>query len=131
MQLPIAIHKDPDSVYGVSVPDVPGCFSYGETLDEAVVNAKEAVLGHLQTLLEDGEDVALNASSLDDLVAKDEYHGVVWVMLDIDLSALDSKPERVNISLPRFVLRRIDAFAKQNNETRSGFLVRAALAAMH
>jgi metal-responsive CopG/Arc/MetJ family transcriptional regulator len=52
-------------------------------------------------------------------------------MLDIDLSALDSKPERVNISLPRFVLRRIDAFAKQNNETRSGFLVRAALAAMH
>ena len=131
MQLPIAIHKDPDSVYGVSVPDVPGCFSYGETLDEAVVNAKEAVLGHLQTLLEDGEDVALNASSLDDLVAKDEDHGAVWVMLDIDLSALDSKPERVNISLPRFVLRRIDAFAKQNNETRSGFLVRAALAAMH
>jgi predicted RNase H-like HicB family nuclease len=131
MQLPIAIHKDPDSVYGVSVPDVPGCFSYGETLDEAVVNAKEAVLGHLQTLLEDGEDVALNASSLDDLVARDEYHGAVWVMLDIDLSALDSKPERVNISLPRFVLRRIDAFAKQNNETRSGFLVRAALAAMH
>lgn len=131
MQLPIAIHKDPESVYGVTVPDVPGCFSCGETLDEAVANAKEAVLGHLETLLEDGEDVALKASSLEDLVAKDEYRGAVWVMLDIDLSALDSKPERVNISLPRLVLRRIDAFAKQNNETRSGFLVRAALAAMH
>lgn len=131
MQLPIAIHKDPDSVYGVTVPDVPGCFSFGETLDEAVVNTKEAVLGHLETLLEDGEDVALGASTLEDLVAKEEYRGAVWVMLDIDLSALDSKPERVNISLPRFVLRRIDEFAKQHKETRSGFLVRAALAAMN
>lgn len=94
MQLPIAIHKDSDSVYGVTVPDIPGCVSYGETLAEAVVNAKEAVLGHLQTLLEDGDDVALNASSLDDLVAEDEYHGAVWGLLGVDLSALDSNARK-------------------------------------
>lgn len=131
MQLPIAIHKDPHSAYGVTVPDVPGCFSFGDTLDEAVKNTKEAVLGHLEMLLEEGDDVALEASTLEDLVAKEEYQGAVWVMLDIDLSALDSKPERVNISLPKFVLRRIDDYAKAHKETRSGFLVRAALAAMH
>ena len=131
MQLPIAIHKDPGSVYGVGVPDVPGCFSSGETLDEAVKNAREAVIAHLETLLEDGEDLALNASTLEDLATKEEYKGAIWVMLDIDLTALDSRPERVNISLPRFVLKRIDEFAKNNKETRSGFLVRAALAAMH
>lgn len=131
MQLPIAIHKDPNSAYGVTVPDVPGCFSFGDTLDEAVKNTKEAVLGHLEMLLEEGDDVALEASTLEDLVAKEEYQGAVWVMLDIDLSALDSKPERVNISLPKFVLRRIDDYAKAHKETRSGFLVRAALAAMH
>ncbi len=131
MQLPIAVHKGPESVYGVTVPDVPGCFSCGDTLDEAVKNAKEAVLGHLEILLEDGEHVALEPSSLEDLVGKEEYQGAVWVMVDIDLSALDAKPERVNISLPRFVLHKIDSFAKANHETRSGFLVRAALAAMH
>ncbi|MBS0353020.1 MAG: type II toxin-antitoxin system HicB family antitoxin, partial [Proteobacteria bacterium] len=123
--------KDPNSAYGVTVPDVPGCFSFGDTLDEAVKNTKEAVLGHLEILLEEGDEVALEPSTLEDLVAKEEYQGAVWVMLDIDLSALDSKPERVNISLPKFVLRRIDDYAKANKETRSGFLVRAALAAMH
>lgn len=37
------VHKDPDSCYGVQFPDVPGVFSAGDTADEAVVNASEAI----------------------------------------------------------------------------------------
>ncbi|MBN0609850.1 type II toxin-antitoxin system HicB family antitoxin, partial [Pseudomonas aeruginosa] len=29
MKFPVVLHKDPDSDYGVTVPDVPGCFSAG------------------------------------------------------------------------------------------------------
>ena len=44
MQLPIVIHTDEDSDYAVTVPDLPGCFSGGETLVEAIQAAGEAVL---------------------------------------------------------------------------------------
>jgi antitoxin HicB len=37
------IHKDPDSCYGVSFPDVPGVFTAGNTLDEAMQKAAEVL----------------------------------------------------------------------------------------
>jgi predicted RNase H-like HicB family nuclease len=37
------VHKDPESCYGVQFPDVPGAFSAGDTIDEAVANAAEAI----------------------------------------------------------------------------------------
>jgi predicted RNase H-like HicB family nuclease len=40
------IHKDPDSDYGVSFPDLPGCVSAGSTLDEAIALAHEALALH-------------------------------------------------------------------------------------
>ena len=53
MRYPIAIQKDEDSCYGVTVPDIPGCFSAGESLDEAIKNAHEAISAHLEILAED------------------------------------------------------------------------------
>jgi len=43
MHYPIVIHKDPDSDYGIIVPDIPGCFSSGSTYEEAL-NLGERVL---------------------------------------------------------------------------------------
>lgn len=51
------IHKDPDSVYGVSFPDMPRCFSAGDTIDEAVRNGVEALSGHVRILEADGDPV--------------------------------------------------------------------------
>ena len=53
MLFPLAIHKEKNSCYGVTVPDLKGCFSAGDTLDEAVTNASEAIKGHLELLIED------------------------------------------------------------------------------
>ena len=39
------------------VPDLPGCFSAGDTLDEAYVMAKEAVEGWLECAIDDGEAI--------------------------------------------------------------------------
>ncbi len=46
MRYPIVIHKDEGSCYGVTVPDLPGCFSAGYTLDETFEMAREAIEGH-------------------------------------------------------------------------------------
>ncbi|SAK41264.1 hypothetical protein AWB82_00290 [Caballeronia glebae] len=130
MEFPIAIHKDDGSVYGVTVPDIPGVHSWGDTIDEAMRNAKEAIVGHVSTLIELGEEVGLSCSFVEDLAGKSEYAGAVWALVDVDLSRLDSKPERINVSLPRFVLHKIDAYVESRHETRSGFLARAALEVM-
>ena len=51
------IHKDPNSVYGVSFPDMPGCISAGSTIGQAVRNAVEALSGHVSMLEADGDPV--------------------------------------------------------------------------
>lgn len=130
MEFPIAIHKDDGSVFGVTVPDIPGCHSWGDTISQSITNAKDAIYSHIETLLELGEQADFVASSVDDLVTREEYAGAVWAVVEVDLAALDPKPERVNISLPRFVLRRIDEYTKTHHETRSGFLARAAMHAL-
>lgn len=57
MRYLIIIHKDSESDYGVTVPDLPGCFSAGSSFDEALINAKEAIECHIEGLLLDNEEV--------------------------------------------------------------------------
>lgn len=127
MQLPIAIHKESHSVYGVTVPDVVGCYSWGDTIEAAILNAKEAVVSHLETKLEMGDKINISASAIEELRQHEEFAGATWGVVDVDFSLLDPKPERVNISLPRFILHRIDEYVKEQHETRSGFLARVAM----
>jgi antitoxin HicB len=39
----IVLEEEKDGGYSASVPALPGCFSQGDTLDEAIKNAKEAI----------------------------------------------------------------------------------------
>ena len=130
MEFPIAIHKDKDSDYGVIVPDIPGCHSWGETIEHAIHNTREAIESHVALLIECGEEIDLSATSVEVLRRREEYAEAVWALVDVDPAKFDTKPERVNISLPRFVLKKIDAFASKHQESRSGFLARVALDAI-
>ncbi|KIG04246.1 type II toxin-antitoxin system HicB family antitoxin [Caballeronia concitans] len=130
MEFAIAIHKDPESCYGVTVPNVPGVFSAGDTIEEALRNAKEAIVCHVQAIIEEGDKVIIDSTSIEELVANPDYADAIWAFVEVDLSKLDSKPERINISLPRFVLHKIDSYVEARHETRSGFLARAALEAI-
>lgn len=130
MRYPIAIESgDAGHAYGVVVPDLPGCFSAGETLDEALTNAQEAILLHIEGLLDHGKSVP-KASDIDRLRRKREYRNWTWAIVDVDMSQLGDKAARINITLPQRILRAVDAHARQHGETRSGFLARAALDAM-
>lgn len=115
--------------YGVVVPDLTGCFSAGDTLEEALVNAQEAILLHLEGLLDDGHAIP-KSTDLETLKIKRIYRGWTWAVVDVDLSELGDKAARINITLPRRVLRAVDVHARRSGETRSGFLARAAIDAM-
>lgn len=125
MNYPIVIHKDPDSDYGVTVPDLPGCFSAGSTLDEAMVMAREAIELHIEALLEDGSPVP--PSSDVDVVRgqAEDPDDAIFAIVSIDLGKLPMKAQRINITMPERVLAMVDRFAERAGETRSGLLVKA------
>ena len=124
MELPIAIHKEPTSTYGAIVPDVPGCFSWGDTVEDAIRNVREAVYAHVEAMASEGLPIDVKPSRIEQLSKDPEYAGAIWALADIDVAKLDMKPERINISIPRFVLKKIDDYTERRHESRSGFLAR-------
>ena len=64
MNYPVVLHKDRDSDYGVTVPDLPGCFSAGRSIDEALAMAKEAIELHIEGLIDEGLPVPRPAASI-------------------------------------------------------------------
>jgi len=127
MRYPIAIESgDETHAYGVVVPDLPGCFSAGDTLDEAIGNAKEAIELWMESVIEDGEPIP-EASSIAKHQANPEFASWIWAVVEVDLSKLSGKAKRVNITLPERVLTAIDQAATRFGDTRSGLLAKAAL----
>lgn len=129
MLYPIAIEPGDDvHAFGVVVPDIPGCFSAGDTLDEAIANAREAIELHLEGVAEDDADIPV-AGTVAQHQAKSEFAGWIWAVVDIDVTRYMGKAEKINITLPASLIRRIDDFVARHPEyrSRSGFLAQSAL----
>lgn len=58
----IAVIEKAENNYSAYLPDVPGCVSTGDTVDETLQNIKEALEFHLETLQEDGDTLPLTSS---------------------------------------------------------------------
>ncbi len=125
MRYPIAIEPGSDTTaWGVVVPDLPGCFSAGDTLEEAMVQAEDAITAWIEATMDAGDNIPA-PSSIDMLRANHpEFEGWLWALVKVDPAMLDETIERVNISLPRRVLHRLDVLARSAGETRSGFIAR-------
>jgi predicted RNase H-like HicB family nuclease len=121
------IHKEPESVYGVSFPDVPGCISAGDTIDEAVRNAVEALSGHIRLMEADGEAIPsprdFDAIMNDPDLVEDRKGAMTTV---IPLVRDRGSTTRVNVSFDLGLLEAIDAAASARGQTRSAFLASAA-----
>jgi predicted RNase H-like HicB family nuclease len=125
MIYPVVLHKESGSDYGVTVPDLPGCFSAGATLDEALAMAKEAIELHLEGLTEEGEIIP-EPQPIEHHRQKKEYRGGTWAVVAIDPAALRIHAKRVNITMPERVLDAVDRAAAAAHDTRSGLLTKAA-----
>ncbi|MDZ7615585.1 MAG: type II toxin-antitoxin system HicB family antitoxin [Patescibacteria group bacterium] len=127
MRYPVVVHKDPASDYGVTVPDLPGCFSAGRTFDEAMDAVVEAIECHLEGMLSDAEPVPA-PGTIEHHHANPDYGGGVWAVVTVDLARLSGKTRRVNITLPERVLTVMDRYARDHGETRSGLITHATIA---
>lgn len=115
------VHKEPGSAYGVSFPDLPGCFSAADDLDDVLPKACEA----LELWFEDAEETtprdfdAVSAEVAEELAA-----GAFLIAVPRVTNA--GRSVRVNLSLDRGMLEAIDAAASARKLTRSAFIAEAA-----
>ena len=125
MRFPVVLHTDDGVRYGVTVPDLAGCFSGGDTLDDALDSVREAIDSHAQLLLEDGlplpQPQALAAHK-----ANPDYADGIWAVVEVPVERFLGPAEKLNITLPRLLLARIDEYTAHHRLTRSGFLAQAA-----
>ena len=127
MRYPIAIEIGTETAaYGIVVPDLPGCFSAGDTIDEAVSAAEEAAAAWIDATLDAGGAVPA-PSSIEDVRSRPDYAGWAFGVITVNPAALDSTVERVNITLPRRILLRLDALARAAGESRSGYIAQLTM----
>lgn len=130
MKYPVIIHHDEGSAYGVTIPDIPGCFSAGESVDEALENTQVAIAGHLELLAEMGE-IAPAATDISNHQQNPDYANGIWAYVDIDITPFLGKSEKVNVTLPAFLIRKIDeAVSAGKGKNRSAFLADSAMRAL-
>lgn len=113
----------------VAFPDFPGCVSGGETVSTALEAGREALNFHIDAMAEDNEPIPSESSdaALSELIEEAESHGDFCRVAVIEADIPDREPARINISLPRYLLDRIDQYAEKHNRTRSAFLAESAM----
>jgi predicted RNase H-like HicB family nuclease len=120
------IHKDPDSAYGVSFPDLPGCYSAGDTLEETTHNAVDGLASFVRWLESDGDPVPRPRTPdaiLADTALAEDLEGATLMLIPLvrDLGSTT----RINVSLDLGLLEAVDFEARQRKQTRSAFIASA------
>ena len=87
------VHKDPESDYGVSFPDLPGCVTTGHTFEEAKELAAEALALHLEGLARSGNEIS-EPSSADAVVAHPDACDAIALLV------VEAFPEQAEIQVP-------------------------------
>ena len=124
MRFTLVIHEE-GGKFGVTVPDLPACFSAGDSFEEALEGAREAIDGHVELLIKGGLGLP-EFRTLDEHRANPDFAGAVWAVIEVPVERYFGPAEKINITVPSLTLKRIDEHAVQRGESRSGFLVRAA-----
>lgn len=120
--------------YSVYFPDVPNVAAGGDTVEEAIVNASEALALALKDIAERNADMPVPSplpKIKKQVKAERELDGLPYpeetLYQYIEAPDTDTTPVRVNISLPRNALAALDRKAEKAGTTRSGYIARIAL----
>lgn len=126
MRYPVMIEPGNETTsWSVIVPDLPGCYSAGDTLDEAMEAVEEAAAAWIDAALDAGREIPC-PSTVQAALGKGDFRGWIVGSVNIDPALLDDTIERVNITLPKRVLMRLDAKAREAGETRSSYIAHMA-----
>ncbi|MDH4207712.1 MAG: type II toxin-antitoxin system HicB family antitoxin [Anaerolineae bacterium] len=69
----ILLRQEPEGGYTVIVPSFPGCVTYGDTVEEAIEMAKEAIELYIESLKEHGEEIPTEEGTLEYTLMVEAY----------------------------------------------------------
>lgn len=122
----LALVDGKDGAWGVRIPDFPGCYGAGDTIDEAVQDATRALREFAADMVTDGEKIPDPRGILAIQKALSAAGETGGIMVYIPLLLDKSRSVRANISLDAGLLELIDDEAKRRGITRSAFIASAA-----
>lgn len=117
------VHKDSDSAFGISFPDLPSVFSASDVDDDLIANAIEAL-----RLWAEDEPLPV-PTSYEELMSRTEIRAELAkgaFLARIPFIEDDTRVVRANVTFEKGMLDAIDAAAKERRLTRSAFLASAA-----
>ncbi|WJO30994.1 type II toxin-antitoxin system HicB family antitoxin [Pseudomonas monteilii] len=128
MQYPICIEwGDENTATGIQIPDIPGAVTAGDTFEEAYTSAVEVAHIMLEEIASNGQDIPMPTSAAAHR-GNPDFADMGWGMLEIDITPYLGKTEKVNVTLPGFVIQQIDRYVRDHNvKSRSSFLADAAM----
>jgi predicted RNase H-like HicB family nuclease len=114
--------------FSVFFPDLPGAISVGDDYEHAISNAKESLSLHLYGMLQDHDPIPEPSHVSEIMDQTDEKHLVALIEADIFavMATQEDKSVRINITLPRSLLKAVDVRSKELGINRSLFIQRAA-----
>ena len=65
MKYKVLLKEEPEGGFTVLVPSLPGCITFGDNVEEALLHAKEAIEGYLETLVDMGEEIPQETSYIE------------------------------------------------------------------
>lgn len=127
-RIPVAIFKDDNNPnYGAVIPDVPGCYPCGDSIEETIEDSRKMIVEYMEYIIEEKVQFELKITDISVLRTNSDYDGAIWAIVEIDEALISDNPIRFNASFPEYLLAQIDKEAKSLHETRSGFLAKAAM----
>ncbi|TWC06425.1 MULTISPECIES: type II toxin-antitoxin system HicB family antitoxin [unclassified Pseudomonas] len=128
MQYPICIEwGDEKTAIGIQIPDIPGAITAGDTFEEAYSAAVEIANIMLEEIASSGKAIPMPSTTAHHR-SNPEFADMGWGMLEVDITPYLGKTEKVNVTLPGFVVQQIDRFVRDHNiKSRSSFLADAAM----
>ena len=83
------------TAFGVAVPDLPGCFSAGDSVEEAFDNAREAIEAHCEVLAEQDREIPA-PKPMSEWQTNRDYRGWTWGVIDVPIERFFGPAETIN-----------------------------------
>lgn len=119
MQYPICIEWGDDfTATGIQIPDIPGAVTAGDSFEEAYNAAVEVARILRQEIAAEGGVIPM-PRSVGTHHTHEDYAGMGWGMLELDISPYLGKTEKVNVTLPGYVIQRIDRYVRASTRSKA------------
>jgi len=128
MKFPICIEVSETGKHvEIQIPDIPGVVATATTFEKAYKAATEIAHEKLKSIAEK-HGFAPRPSTWAKLRVDPKYEGKQWGLIEIDMMRYLGKTEKINITLPGYVIEMIDRYMQDHlTKSRSSFLTEAAL----